>query len=210
MQHIVQYAPFSYESQLRCVTEADYGAAAAQSSAVREARGTLRWTGSWYTAFLSIDPVATITTQLVRDTASRLNLLRMMGTDLAVEGAVIVGLQITMEICVDPEHFQGDVYTALTKVFVTGNQCNGQSGLLNAANFTFGETVYTSPFIAAAQAVEGVLSATLTTFARMDDPSADGVAQGYLTMGRLEIPHCDNDPNHLDHGILTLQMDGGK
>jgi hypothetical protein len=210
MEHIVQYAPFSYETQERCVTEADYGQAAAQSTAIREARGTLRWTGGWYTAFISIDPVTTITTQLVSNTTSRLNLLRMMGADLTVEGAVIVGLQITMEICVDPEHFQGHVYDALMKVFVTGNQCNGQSGLLNAANFTFGETVYTSPFIAAAQAVEGVLSATPTTFARMNNLASDGVAQGYLTMGRLEIPRCDNDPNHLDHGIFVLRMDGGK
>jgi hypothetical protein len=210
LEHIVQYAPFSYETQERCVTEADYGQAAAQSTAIREARGTLRWTGSWYTAFISIDPVTTINTQLVDDTTNRLNLLRMMGTDLAVEGAVIVGLQINMEICVDPEHFQGDVYDALMKVFVIGNQCNGQSGLLNAANFTFGETVYASPLIAAAQAVEGVLAATLITFARMDNLAADGVAQGYLTMGRLEIPHCDNDPNHLDHGMFVLRMDGGK
>ena len=30
----------------------------------------------------------------------------------------------------------------------------------------------------------------------------DGVAQGYLTMGRLEIPRCDNDPDQLDHGTL--------
>lgn len=210
MQHIIQYAPFSYETQQRCVTEDDYGQAAAQSTAIREARGTLRWTGSWYTAFVSVDPVATVTSQLISDTTSRLNLLRMMGTDLAVEGAVIVGLQITMAICVDPEHFQGDVYDAIIKVFVTGNQCNGQSGLLNAANFSFGETVYTSPLIAAAQAVEGVLSATLVTFARMDQPAVDGVAQGYLTMGRLEIPRCDNDPNHLNFGTFVLQMDGGK
>jgi hypothetical protein len=210
LEHIVQYAPFSYEMQLRCVTEADYGTMAAESSGILAARGTLRWTGSWYTAFVSIDPVLTLTTQLVAGTTSRLDLLRMMGTDLAVEGAVIVGLAITMEICVDPNHFRGDVYDALMKVFVTGNQCSGQSGLLNAANFTFGETVYTSPLIAAAQAVEGVLSVTLTGFARMDDPTADGVSQGYLTMGRLEIPHCDNDPNHLDHGTFVLTMDGGK
>ena len=32
MNHIVQYAPFSYQNQLRCVTEADYGDAAAQSN----------------------------------------------------------------------------------------------------------------------------------------------------------------------------------
>jgi hypothetical protein len=49
-------------------------------------------------------------------------------------------------------------------------------------------------------------------FARMDAPPGgiDGVAQGYLTMGRLEIPHCDDDPNQLDHGIFVLHMDGGK
>ncbi len=210
MEHIVQYAPFSYQTQLRCVTEADYGQAAAASSLIREARGTLRWTGSWYTAFVSIDPVSAVTPQIVSDTTKRLNLLRMMGTDLAVEGAVIVGLRIEMEICVDPDHFQGDVYTALMKVFITGNHCNGQAGLLNAANFTFGETVYASPLIAAAQAVEGVLAATLTVFTRMDDPSIDGVANGYLAMGRLQIARCDNDPNHLDHGVFQLHMDGGK
>ena len=76
--------------------------------------------------------------------------------------------------------------------------------------FRFGQTVYASPLIAAAQAVGGVLAATLITFARMDNLEADGVAKGYLTMGRLEIPRCDNDPNHLDHGIFVLQMDGGK
>lgn len=212
MNHIVQYAPFSYLSQLRCVTASDYGQAATQSKAIREARGTLRWTGSWYTAFVSIDPATALSTNLVHDTTNRLNLLRMMGTDLAVEGAKIVGLRIEMEICVSPDHFQGEVYEALLRVFVTGDNCSGQSGLLNATNFTFGETVYTSPFIAAAQAVEGVLSAAMTSFSRMDTPEdgVDGVAQGYLTMGRLEIPHCDNDPNHLDHGIFLLNMDGGK
>ena len=212
MNHIVQYAPFSYQNQLRCVTASDYGQAAIQSQAVREARGTLRWTGSWYTAFVSIDPATALSTNLLHDTTNRLNLLRMMGTDLAVEGAKIVGLRIEMEICVSPDHFQGEVYEALLRVFVTGDNCSGQSGLLNAANFTFGETVYSSPFIAAAQTVEGVLSATVTSFARMDAPeeSMDGVVQGYLTMGRLEIPHCDNDPNHLDHGIFLLHMDGGK
>jgi len=49
-------------------------------------------------------------------------------------------------------------------------------------------------------------------FARMDAPvgAPDGVATGYLTMGRLEIPRCDNDPNHLDLGIFVLHMEGGK
>jgi hypothetical protein len=210
MEHIRQYAPFAFANQERCVTADDYGHAAAQLEGVREARGTLRWTGSWYTAFVSVDPAGALAKQPVKGPASKLDLLRMIGTDLVVEGATIVGLQIEMEICVDPEHFQDDVYAALMKVFVTGDQCNRQSGLLNAANFTFGETVFASPLVAAAQAVDGVLSATLTVFRRMDDPSIDGVARGFLTMGRLEIPRCDNDPNRLDHGQFQLHLDGGK
>jgi hypothetical protein len=210
MQHIRQYAPFAFETQERCVTESDYGQAAAESAAVRQARATLRWTGSWHTAFVSVEPAATLTTQLMRETTRRLGLLRMMGTDLAVEGAVIVGLTIRMQICVAPDHFQGDVFATLMKVFITGDQCNGLSGLLNAASFTFGEIVYASPLIAAAQAVEGVLTATLTQFSRMDSPAADELVPAYLRLGRLEIARCDNDPNHLDHGLFTLQLDGGK
>lgn len=210
MQHIRQFAPYAYEQQRRCVTEADYGVMAAEVSGVSAARGTLRWTGSWYTAFASIEPAAALTAQLIDDTTAQLDLLRMMGTDIAVEPAVIVGLQIEMEICVDPAHFQGDVFQALMMVFVTGNQRDGTPGLLNPASFTFGQTVYASPLVAAAQAVEGVRSVTLTVFTRMDAPWVDGVALGYLTMGRLDIPRCDNDPDHLDHGTFTLHLDGGK
>ena len=83
----------------------------------------------------------------------------MMGVDLAVEGAVIVGLDIEINICVDPDFFQADIYTALMEVFTTGNQCTGQPGMLNAANFTFGQTIHTSPFLAAAQGVQGVAAA---------------------------------------------------
>jgi len=327
MEHIRQFAPFAYEQQQRCVTEADYGAMAAQTGGVIAARGTLRWTGSWYTACASIEPAAALPTQqlpapsglrvvgsksggtfaagsyfwkvtatnangetvgsteaataltsassaalswtpvagatgykvyrgttaghenarvatmatswtvtytdtglvgtpasppdvntaavppldnLIADTTTQLDMLRMMGTDVEVEPAVIVGLQIEMAVCVDPQHFQGDVFQALMMVFITGDQCNGTTGLLNPASFTFGETIYASPLIAAAQAVEGVVSATMTTFTRMDAPWVDGVALGCLTMGRLDIARCDNDPDHLDHGTFTLHLDGGK
>ena len=209
MNHIRQFAPFAYEGQDRCVTEADYGAATTELTGGLAARGTLRWTGSWYAAFVSIDP-AELTPTVVAEATTGLGMQRMMGTDVAVEAAVIVGLQIVLEICVDPGHFRGDVYDALMEIFITGDQCDGSSGLLNASNFSFGQTVYASPLIAAAQAVQGVLSVTLVQFTRMDAPWVDGIALGCLTMGRLDIPRCDNDPDHLDHGTFTVQMDGGK
>ena len=212
MDHIRQQAPFAFLTQLRAVTADDYGDTAQQDPAISEARGTLRWTGSWYTAFVSVDTVAPSgpTAALLAATKTRLNLFRMMGVDLEVEGADIVGLRIEMNICVDPGFFQADVETALMQVFIAGQQCAGQPGFLNPQHFTFGQTIYTSPLIAAAQGVQGVTSAVLTVFQRMDNPSLDGVAQGYLTMGRTEVARCDNDPNRLDHGIFVLHMDGGK
>ena len=62
MQHIRQFAPFAYQTQERCVTETDYGQMTQRFPGVRAARGTLRWTGSWYTAFVSIEPAAALTT----------------------------------------------------------------------------------------------------------------------------------------------------
>jgi hypothetical protein len=212
MQHIRQTAPYAFDTQLRAVTEDDYGTMAELNPAISEARGTLRWTGSWYTAFVSVDTAAPSgpTPALLTATKKALNQYRMMGVDLMVEGAVIVGLRIEMSICVDPAYIADDVETALMEVFTTGNSCTGQPGLLNPSNFSFGETVYTSPFIAAAQEVAGVDAVTMLTFQRMSDPSIDGAAQGYLTMNRLELPRCDNDPNRLDYGILVFKMEGGR
>jgi hypothetical protein len=39
-------------------------------------------------------------------------------------------------------------------------------------------------------------------------PGAAPPAQ--LLMGSVEIPCCNNDPNHADRGFLTLTMLGGK
>jgi predicted phage baseplate assembly protein len=215
MEHIRQVAPFQFQSQLRCVTAQDYGVMAAALPGIAEAKGTMRWTGSWYTAFVSVEPKtgqgAVLTSALTTNVTTSLNTLRMMGVDLGVEAAVLVGLRIGLEICVAPEYFQGDVYQAVWKVLVTGDACTGVMGVLDPANFQFGETVYASPIVAAAQAVTGVVAVSVVTFERMGSPTPAGQAPPpLLTMGRLEIPRCDNDPNHADRGLLVLTMDGGK
>jgi predicted phage baseplate assembly protein len=212
MGHIRQVAPWAFRTQLRAVTEDDYGVMAQGIPGIRDAKGTLRWTGSWYTAFVSLEPSTDKPPDplLVTNTERQLNLVRMAGVDLDVEPAQIVGIRIEMNVCVDPEHFQSDVGDAIMRRFTVGDLCNGLSGILNPENFTFGQTIYVSPLVAAAQEVEGVSSAVITVFQRMDDSSSDGTAQGYLTMGRLEIARCDSDPNRLDHGIFVLHLDGGK
>jgi hypothetical protein len=209
--HIQQYAPFSFLTQLRCVTAADYTAMAETLPGVEQALGTLRWTGSWYTAFVSVEPDGTWSSTLKKSIKKSLNAMRMMGTDLKVEQANMVGLAISLTVCVAANYFQGDVYAALWQVLVTGDPCTGAPGLLSSENFQFGQTVYASPIIAAAQGVAGVVSVQMTTFARQESlPPAGTVPPPFLVMGPLEIPCCENDPNNLDLGFLTLTLDGGK
>jgi predicted phage baseplate assembly protein len=209
--HIQQYAPFSFQTQLRCVTAADYTAMTDTLPGVEQALGTLRWTGSWYTAFVSVEPVGTWSKTLKKSIKKSLNAMRMMGTDLKVEQADLVGLAIGLTICVAPNYFQGDVYAALWQVLVTGDACAGTPGLLSSENFQFGATVYASPIIAAAQSVPGVVSVQMTTFARQDSLPPQGTpVPVFLLMQPLEIPCCNNDPNNLDLGLLTLTLDGGK
>jgi hypothetical protein len=123
----------------------------------------------------------------------------------------MVGLAIGLTICVAPSYFQGDVYAALWQVLVTGDSCTGTPGLLSSESFNFGATVYASPIIAAAQGVAGVVSVQMTLFARQESLPPQGTPPpAFLQMGPLEIPCCNNDPDNLDLGLLTLTLDGGK
>jgi hypothetical protein len=207
-----QLAPWRFRTQLRAVTEMDYGDAAARDASIRAARGTLRWTGSWRTAFVAIDPAPGSPTpaMLAAATADRLDLLRMAGVELATEPAFIVGLRIALSVCVAPRYVRAEVERALRRVFTARGTCDGSPGMLDPSNFSFGQKVYLSPFIAAAQVVEGVTSVRASAFQRVDDPTHDATAAGFITLGRLEIARIDNDPSRPDRGIFELALDGGQ
>lgn len=208
---IRQRAPFQFRTQLRAVTEDDYGIATMRDARIREARASLRWTGSWRTAFVTADPVIGLpwSGTLETEIKGELDRVRMMGVDLEVEQALIVGLRIELHICVKPGYFRVQVRRALMDIFTSRSKPDGTPGLLNPSNFTFGQTIYVGPLIAAAQQVEGVAAVEVTKFQRVDDPEVDGARAGFLSMHRLEIAHVDNDPSRPDRGVFVLSMDGG-
>ncbi len=210
-ESIRQNAPFQFRTQLRAVTEGDYGVAAMRDARIREARASLRWTGSWRTAFVTADPLNELPWggAFKRDLVNELDRVRMMGVDLEAEQALVVGLRLEMHICVKPGYFRSQVRQALASIFTSANMPNGSPGLLNPANFTFGQTIYVSPLVAAAQRVDGVAAVEVTKFQRVDDPAVDGSRAGYLGMNRLEIAHVDNDSSRPDRGIFVLSLDGG-
>jgi hypothetical protein len=134
----------------------------------------------------------------------------MAGHDVEVDGPRHVPVEIELEVCVKPGYFRGDVMEALLKVFGAHTLAGGRRGVFHPDNFTFGQTVYLSPLLAAAQGVEGVASVVATKFGRQGDAGSSGLEAGKLELGRLEIARLDNDPNFPERGVLRLNMKGGR
>lgn len=204
--------PVAYRTQERAVTEADWGEVTARDPQVQRAAGRLRWTGSWYTAFVAVDPRGggPLAEDFVRATRQRLERYRMAGQDLRVEAARTIPLELELEICVDAAYFRGDVKVALLRRFSNQQLPDGQLGVFHPDRWSFGQPVYLSRIYAAAQAVAGVVAVKALIFRRLGSRDSGGIPEGRLEFGPFEIPRLDNDPNFPEHGVLRLRLGGGK
>ena len=81
------YAPQAFRTQERAVTEADYAAVAERHPEVQKAAATRRWTGSWYTMFLTIDRVHGLPVDAAFEDSLRRDLerFRLAGHELRIE-----------------------------------------------------------------------------------------------------------------------------
>jgi hypothetical protein len=205
-------APQAFLTQERAVTMADYAAIAERNSQVDEAVATLRWTGSWYTVFVTAEPKCdgNLTASLRKALTRNINRYRLAGQDIQLESPQYVSLQIELTVCVNPAYFQSDVEASLLQVLGSRVLPDGQKGVFFPDSFTFGQTVYLSPIYAAARKVAGVDSITATVFEPQGIRTTRYLAAGEIPIGPLQIARLENDPSLPDHGQLTLVMRGGK
>lgn len=206
-------APEAFRIQERAVTPEDYAEVTERHASVQRAAATFRWTGSWYTVFLTVDrkgggEVDADYEQIIRDHIER---YRMAGYDLEIDGPRYVPLELGMTVCVKADYFRADVRAALMRVFSRGWLADGSRAVFHPDRFTFGQPVYLSALYEAAQAVQGVASVVITTFRRLRvPPDPKPLDDGVLAIGRLEIARLDNDPNFPERGVLKLSVGGGK
>jgi predicted phage baseplate assembly protein len=216
MEEVRQRAPHAFRTQERAVTEADYAAMAERNPAIQRAKATFRWTGSWHTVFVTADPRGGIIPdpdfkrEFEEEILRGLEPYRMAGHDLEADEPRYVSLEIEMHVCVKPAYFRGDVHKALLEILSNRALPDGRSGLFHPDNFTFGQTVYLSALYAAAQSVPGVASAHVRKFERRGRPSLEALREGKLALDRFEIARCDNDPNFPEHGVIRIELGGGK
>jgi len=205
-------APEAFRTQERAVTAADYATVAERRADVQRAAATFRWTGSWHTVFVTADRFGgtAVDAPFEARLRSHLERFRMAGYDLEVDAPRYVALDITLHICVLPGYFRSEVLRAVRAELGSGVLPDGRLAVFHPDNFSFGEAVYVSRIVAAAQAVEGVEAVWTQKFQRMAASDAASLDNGVIPIGRLEIAQLANDPNFRERGRLVLEAGGGQ
>lgn len=207
------FAPHSFRKLLqRAIIADDYQALAAHNLKLQRASGALTWTGSWYEADVAVDPLGRepATDALLAEIRTSLERYRRMGHDLAVSRAEYVPLLLTLEVCARPHYQAGHVKAALQDVFSNRILPGGKRGFFHPDNLTFGEGIYLSRIIAAAQAVTGVECVQVKKFQRLYESPNHEIANGVLPLRSSEIAQLDNDPNYPERGKLEIHIGGGR
>ena len=237
IDEVKQFAPFTFGTVLeRAITADDYATIAADNTrrlaarssliardkalcgvpfrSLQNAKAELRWTGSWYTALVALDPQGEEGLDASLDEEIKLYLepYRRMGQDLLVQPAVYVPLKVTICVCVLPNYLRGHVESA-----VMARLTGSPDGFFQPDNLSFGDGIYVSQLIAAVQAVPGVRSVKVTELERLSGaelfsgpPKNELPANAVLTLGPLEIARLDANPNSPEDGVLVLDMRGGR
>lgn len=217
MAEVKLFAPTAFRRQRRrAITAADYAELAQTDPHLQRAAAALRWTGSWYEADVAVDPLGSEAPgdDLLAAIEALLRPYRRIGHDLHVLPAEYVSLDVALTVCVKPHTLRGHVKAALLDVFGNRALADGQRGFFHPDNLSFGEGIYLSKLVAAAQAVDGVESVTVDRLARLDEASPAerrrALTDGVLRLSPFEVARLDNDPSRPSNGKLTLTLKGGR
>ena len=209
------FAPHVFRKELqRAITADDYAHIVVRDfkHKVQRAAARLRWTGSWYEVLVAIDPLGKVeaTDELLCEIAGHLYRYRRIGHDVVVKPARYVSLDIAMIVCVLPNYLRGHVKAALIEVFSNRLLRDGRLGFFHPDNLSFGEGIYLSKLVAAAQAVTGVEGVVVIKLERLFEGPNGEIEDGILPLGSFEIARLDNDPSFPENGMLTLDLRGGR
>lgn len=218
--HARRIAPAIFQKPLVAVTEADYRAAALEFTLggrkpIQNAKATFRWTGSWLTLTLAIDPRGSedAIDQLRGPLLQYLETRRLAGYDLEIIGALYVPVDLALEFCLKPGFIPADVQQAIELALSSAELPGGNKGLFHPDNFSFGDFLYVSRIFAAVMTVPGVESAQINRLARLhatfpDRDTKRNLLQGFLTVGSDQIVRLDNDRNFPENGALFIRSKG--
>jgi predicted phage baseplate assembly protein len=204
-------APQAFRTQERAVTEDDYARAAERHPDVQRAAARFRWTGSWYTVFVTVDRKGgrPVDAAFRSDMRAHLERFRLAGYDLEIRAPTFVSLDLAIHVCAADGYFRSDVKQALLRTFSSTDQPDGTRGFFHPDEFSFGDSLFLSRIHGAAMAVAGVASVNLTRCQRWGKDAAGELDQGLIRAAPLEILRLTNDASLPENGKLDIDVGGG-
>ncbi len=200
--------------QPRALVASDYTAIAERVTGVRTAATVLRWTGIGYAADVAVQPTAgeDPSPELLAAVEDALWPVRRIDYELWVRPPRYRPLVVTLNVDIGADVVRADVTAALTALLGSGQQADGTPGLFNPQRMGFGQPVYASPIVAAAQDVSGVEAVVLTRFGFLGPPGEPvaGPIPERLRLRPSEIARLDNDPEAPEHGYAVINLQGGR
>lgn len=212
LEEVRLYAPRAFRVQERAVTAEDYAEVALRHPEVQRATATRRWTGSWYTWFLTVDRVGgrPIDPVFERELGSFFARFRLAGYDLEIEAPRFVPLDIEIRVCTEIAARASAVSRALRDCFSTRDLPSGARGFFHPDRWTFGQPVYLSDLVNTAMDVPGVQWVQARRFQRFGRDPVGELEAGRIEFGSREIARVDNDPNTPERGRIAFAMEGGR
>jgi hypothetical protein len=130
---------------------------------------------------------------------------RMVGQEVVLEGAVFVGIVMSLSISIKSNYFQSEVRQAVE--YALGR---GPEGFFRPGRLDFGEDLYASDIYETLMKLEGVENVCLNRFKRIGRHFPDQTAKGFIVLSGLEVAVCDNRPTAPERGYYHLKLQGGR
>jgi Baseplate J-like protein len=206
-------APKAYQGEIvRAISADDYARLAERNPRVQRAACELRWTGTRYEAHVAIDPLGTdvVDSTLLRQIRADLYRYRRIGHDVVVVPPTYVPLDVAITVQVLAGYARGHIETVLRNIFSDHGLPDGQLGFFHPDRLSFGDSIYVSKLVAAAQNVDGVESVVVTRLQRRFEMPNHELDKGVLPIGSLEVARLGSNRASLENGRFALTVRGGQ
>jgi hypothetical protein len=194
-------APEAFRHDLpRAVRPDDYARLAEGLSWVQKANASFRWTGSWLTVFVAVDPLGSysLTASQRAELEDLLDCVRQVGRDVVVLEPDYVDLDLSIRVCAKPGYYGPQVEAAVVEALT------GTGGFFDPDNFTFGTPLRRTRLEAAIQAVDGVAAVRKVAIRVRDLTGWETFERAVFSVGVGQIVRVANDRRYPERGTLWV------
>jgi|GEM_PF-2528805 hypothetical protein len=208
IESIKDNAPEAYQHlPLRAVKLEDYQEILERDERVQQSRASSRWTGSWTTDFISVDPMDTtfMSQELRNGIKDTLDCIRQAGRSVCHKAAIYLPIDLKVEVCTKSDFQNAKVIRSIQSALTDRNNVNA---FFHPNNFSFGDPLIRSKLEAAIQSVDGVKGIENIQIRKKGESSFKNF-DASLHVAAHEIIQITNNPEHPETGHVSINAHGG-